>query len=157
GCIAVTLARELGTAQMIASDISPAALGVAKQNAARHGLAIECLAYDLLDAFSQHPIADFITCNPPYVGEHEMPTLQREVRDWEPRVALTDSSNGLSFYRRIFNDAALRLKSGGYLLCEMGYTQSETIYAMVDHDRWEELRFLDDLQGIPRTIVLRRR
>jgi release factor glutamine methyltransferase len=158
GCIAVTLARELGDARVIASDISLPALRVARRNAARHALdnRVGFVASDLLDAFAEKSFADFILSNPPYVSNVEMPTLQREVRDWEPQVALTDSNDGLSIYRRLLKDASSRLKPGGYLICEMGYTQSERISAMIDREVWREARILDDLQGIPRTIVLRK-
>ncbi|MGH9835980.1 MAG: peptide chain release factor N(5)-glutamine methyltransferase [Blastocatellia bacterium] len=158
GCIAVTLAREVGGARVIACDISFAALLVARRNADRNGVAdrVEFIATDLLDAFAQCNFADFILSNPPYVSEQEMPTLQREVRDWEPRLALTDGDDGLSFFRRLLRDVPARLKPGGYLICEMGYTQSEKISAMVDREVWNEPRLLDDLQGIPRTIVLRK-
>ncbi|HEX2491672.1 MAG TPA: peptide chain release factor N(5)-glutamine methyltransferase [Blastocatellia bacterium] len=158
GCIAVTLARELGDARLIASDISMPALRVARRNAARHALdnRVGFVASDLLDAFAEKSFADFILSNPPYVSNVEIPTLQREVRDWEPQVALTDSNDGLSIYRRLLKDASSRLKPGGYLICEMGYTQSERISAMVDREVWGEARLLEDLQGIPRTIVLRK-
>lgn len=158
GCIAVALARELGDARMIASDISEAALRVARRNAARHGLGdrVDFAASDLLDAFAEEDFADFILSNPPYVSEEETHSLQREVRDWEPRLALTDSNDGLSFYRRLLKDAPMRLKPGGRLICEMGYTQSEKISAMIDRRVWDGGRLLDDLQGIPRTIVLRK-
>ncbi|MGH9938100.1 MAG: peptide chain release factor N(5)-glutamine methyltransferase [Blastocatellia bacterium] len=158
GCIAVALARELGDARVIASDISLAALRVARRNAARHGLEdrVGFVTSDLLDAFAEKDSADFILSNPPYVSDAEIPSLQREVRDWEPRMALTDSNDGLSFYRRLLKDAPLRLKPGGRLICEMGYTQSEKISAMIDREIWVEARLLDDLQGIPRTIVLRK-
>jgi release factor glutamine methyltransferase len=158
GCIAVTLARELGAARVIASDISTAALRVARRNAARHALEdrVGFVASDLLDAFAEEAFADFILSNPPYVSDAEMPTLQREVRNWEPRLALTDSSDGLSIYRRLLKDASSRLKPGGHLICEMGYTQSERISALADRGVWGESRLLDDLQGIPRTIVLRK-
>jgi len=158
GCIAVTLARELGDARVIASDISLPALRVARHNAARHGLEdrVGLVASDLLDAFAEENFADFILSNPPYVSDEEMPALQREVRDWEPRTALTDSNDGLSFYRRLLKNASSRLKPGGHLICEMGYTQSERISTMVDHKVWAEARMIDDLQGIPRTIVLRK-
>lgn len=158
GCIAIALARELGDARVIASDISPAALRVARRNAARHGLEnqVAFVASDLLDAFAEENFADFILANPPYVSDEEMPTLQREVRDWEPRLALTDSNDGLGLYRRLLKDASSRLKPGGHLICEMGYTQSENILDMVDRELWVEPRLLDDLQGIPRTIVLRK-
>jgi len=158
GCIAVTLAREIGAARVIASDLSLAALRVARRNANRNGVAdrIEFVAMDLLDAFADRGFADFILSNPPYVADEEMLALQREVRDWEPRVALTDGDDGLSFYRRLLKDAPGRLQPGGHLVCEMGYTQSEKISAMVDREVWAEPRLLDDLQGIPRTIVLRK-
>ncbi len=158
GCIAVALGRELDDARVIASDISLPALRVARRNAARQGLEsrIDFVASDLLEAFAEEGFADFILSNPPYVSDDEMSTLQREVRDWEPRLALTDSNDGLSFYRRLLKDAPSRLKPGGHLICEMGYTQSERISAMIDRALWADSRLLDDLQGIPRTIVLRK-
>jgi release factor glutamine methyltransferase len=158
GCIAVAVARELGQAGVIASDISEPALRVARRNAARHGLEdrVGFVASDLLDAFAEEDFADFILSNPPYVSEEETHSLQREVRDWEPRLALTDSNDGLSLYRRLLKDAPSRLKPGGHLICEMGYTQSEQISTMIDRRIWGDARLLDDLQGIPRTIVLRK-
>jgi release factor glutamine methyltransferase len=158
GCIAVALARELADARVIASDVSEAALRVARRNAARHGLGdrVDFIASDLLDAFAEEEFADFILSNPPYVSEKEMPSLQREVRDWEPRAALTDSNDGLSLYRRLLKDAPSRLRPGGHLICEMGYTQSEMISNMIDRRVWGAPKLLDDLQGIPRTIVLRK-
>jgi len=159
GCIAITLARELEQASVIAGDISPAALNVARRNAAKHGLAdrVRFVESDLLAAFPEANYADFILSNPPYIAAHELPSLQREVRDWEPHIALSDFADGLSFYRRLLADAPARLKTGGYLLCEMGYTQSEAIFAMVDFGVWDEPRLLDDLQDIPRTLVLCKR
>jgi len=158
GAIAVALARELGDARVIASDVSEAALRVARRNAARNGLGdrVDFIASDLLDAFVEEEFADFILSNPPYVSEKEMASLQREVRDWEPRLALTDSNDGLSLYRRLLKDAPSRLRPGGHLICEMGYTQSEKIASMIDRQVWDDVRLLDDLQGIPRTIVLRK-
>jgi release factor glutamine methyltransferase len=156
GCLAVTLAREIDGLRAIATDISTAALSVAKRNAARHGMIarIDFIAADLFDPFTEIPFADIIISNPPYVSRQEVATLQREVRDWEPKVALTDFDDGLTFYRRLLRDAPVRLKPGGYLICEMGYTQSEAIAAMIDPAVWSAPRILKDLQEIPRTIVL---
>lgn len=158
GCIAVALARELSQSSVIAIDVSIAALLVAKQNARRHDLSdrISFLAADLLSALAQTQIADFLVSNPPYVAQAEMTGLQREVRDWEPALALTDFDDGLSFYRRLLNDAVSRVKSGGYLLCEMGFSQSAEVMTMIDRQYWIEQRLLDDMQGIPRTLLLRR-
>jgi release factor glutamine methyltransferase len=87
----------------------------------------------------------------------EMPGLQREVRDWEPRGALTDEADGLSFYRRLLGEAPGYLKSGGYFLCEVGYGQAAAVQALVERSLWDEPRMLDDLQGIPRTLALRKK
>ena len=159
GCIAVTLARELEDAQISACDISETALTVARRNAAKHDLAdrVRFLNSDLLSAFPETELADFILSNPPYVAANELPTLQREVRDWEPHTALTDHADGLSLYRRLLKESPSRLKPGGYLICELGYTQSEAVSAMADSEVWESPRLLDDLQAIPRTLVLRKK
>jgi release factor glutamine methyltransferase len=156
GCIAVTLARELEDAQVIALDISPAALAVARRNARRNGVEdrIELLESDLLRGVNPDCKADFILSNPPYVAASELPTLQREVRDWEPHVALTDFADGLRFYRRLLTEAPSYLKPGGYLLFEMGYQQAEAIKALVDCNVWREPKALRDWQGIERTLVL---
>jgi release factor glutamine methyltransferase len=155
GCIAVTLAREIDGLRAIATDISTAAIAVAKRNAARNTMTerIDFIVANLFDAFAEIPFADIIISNPPYVSRQELPMLQREVRDWEPKVALTDYDDGLTFYRRLLGDAPARLKPGGYLICEMGYTQSDAISAMIDPAVWSDLRILKDLRGIPRTIV----
>ena len=159
GCIAVTLARELEDAQISACDISEAALTVARRNAAKHDLAdrIQFINSDLLSAFPETELADFILSNPPYVAASELPTLQREVRDWEPHMALTDHADGLSLYRRLLKESPSRLKPSGYLIFELGYTQSKDVSAMADSEVWESPRLLDDLQAIPRTLVLRKK
>ena len=159
GCIAIALARELEDAQITACDISEAALNVARRNATKHELAnrIQFINSDLLSAFPETQLADFILSNPPYVAANELPTLQREVRDWEPHTALTDHADGLSLYRRLLNESPSRLKPGGYLICELGHTQSEAVSAMADSQVWEASRLLDDLQAIPRTLVLRKK
>ncbi len=159
GCIAVALTRELEDAQVTACDISEAALNIARSNAVRHELAnrIRFIHSDLLSAFPETQFADFILSNPPYVAKTELPTLQREVRDWEPHTALTDYGDGLSFYRRLLADSPSRLKQTGYLICELGFGQSEAVLAITDLQVWEAPRLLDDLQGIPRTLVLRKK
>lgn len=156
GCIAVTVARELATAQVIATDISPAALAVARRNAERNGVLerIEFIESDLLGNVSPSLKADFMLSNPPYIAASEMPTLQREVRDWEPHLALTDFADGLQFYRRLLAEAPNFLKPGGYLIFEMGYQQAATIKALVEPNVWRAPKAWRDLQGIERTMVL---
>ena len=81
-----------------------------------------------------------------------MASLQREVREWEPHTALTDNVDGLSFYRRLLAETPQHLKAEGYLLCELGYQQAEAVMAMLK-DGWSKHYLLNDLQGIPRTLV----
>lgn len=159
GCIAVAICREVPQARVIATDVSERALAVAARNASRHlePGRVSFVAADLLGAFADQCLADFIVSNPPYIAVDELATLQREVRDWEPHIALTDFGDGMSFFRKLLTDAPARLKPRGHLLCEMGYTQSESIAALVDQRSWKELRFLADLQGIPRVLCVERR
>lgn len=158
GCIAVTVARELPTARVIALDISAAALAVAQRNATRNGVQerITFIESDLLNGLPADCRADFILSNPPYIAQTEMPTLQHEVRDWEPTIALTDFGDGLQFYRRLLADAPRHLPPGGHLIFEMGYQQAEMIKAFVDRTVWREPKALHDLQRIERTLVLQR-
>jgi release factor glutamine methyltransferase len=162
GCIAVTLARELGQmcqdVSVIATDISADALALAKHNALRHALTgrIEFRQGDLLSEFPPEPLANFIISNPPYIAAQDMPTLQREVRDHEPHIALTDFADGLEFYRRLFAQSPSRLCAGGWLICEMGYGQSEKILSLVDRKIWNEPHLLEDLQAIARILALQK-
>ena len=160
GCLAISLAREIAGSFVIANDISRPALAVARRNAIRCGVSDRVAFFegDLLAAVAARPVADVIVSNPPYVAEAEVASLQREVREWEPRVALSDSADGLTFYRRLLLEAPLRLKRGGFLICEIGYSQAEPVRELANGDAgWQSIEMLDDLQGIPRTIVLRRR
>ncbi|MBS1812117.1 MAG: peptide chain release factor N(5)-glutamine methyltransferase [Acidobacteria bacterium] len=159
GCIAVSVARELSKAQVVATDISSKALTVAARNAKRNGVEdqIKFVAGDLFQEIPPNLKADFILSNPPYIAASEMPGLQLEVRDWEPKVALTDFGDGLQFYRRLLAEAPDYLQSNGVLIFELGYQQSEQIKALVDRHIWNDPRALQDFQGIDRTMVLSRR
>jgi release factor glutamine methyltransferase len=134
-------------------DISEEALKIASQNAARHNAA-ERLNLKISDVFAafENEKFDLIVSNPPYVPLKEMKTLQAEVRDYEPEVALTDGKNGLSIIERIIVESPNFLKSGAYLLMEIGFDQSKNVREMFAPDKWETIDFLPDLQGIPRTV-----
>ena len=160
GCLAIAIARELPAARVVAIDISDAALEVAKRNTALNGMEgrIEFVVGDLLGPFQDQ--ACVIVSNPPYVTREEMDDLQREVRDWEPRSALTDEADGLSLHRRLIREAVDHLRWDGYLICEIGYRHAEAardLFVAPDSSPWEPPRFLTDLQGIERTLVARLR
>lgn len=158
GCIAVTLLCQLPLARAVAVDISPAALEVAKRNAARH-VVTDRIGFVLSDCFAalaqQH--FDLIVSNPPYVAEGAVATLQREVRDYEPRVALTAGSDGLDVIRRLVTGAKDCLKPGGHLLFEIGFDQHEAVGELIQAQTWQLLDIHPDLQGIPRIVALKKR
>ncbi len=161
GCIAVTLASLLQNARLIATDISREAIAVASQNAARHNLQsrIEFLEGDMLTPFAGRGLegaVDFLASNPPYVPMRDSHLLQREL-DWEPREALFGGVEGLDFYRRLLDDGHHYVKPGGYLVCEIGYTQLDRVRDMIEATVWSDVIVKDDLQGIPRTLAIKKR
>ena len=158
GCIAITLLTQLPQARAIAVDVSAAALEIAKRNAARHRVTdrIEFLLSDCLASVPQQTF-DLIVSNPPYVSEDAVATLQREVRDFEPRVALTAGADGLDVIRRLVTDARRYLKPHGHFLFEIGFDQHEAVGNLIDAQVWELLDIHQDLQGIPRTVALRKK
>src|SRR5215213_4111918 len=159
GCIAVSLLHEQEDARAVGVDISLPALRVAARNAARAGV-VERLRLLAADGFSALADArarfDMIVSNPPYVTEDALAALQREVRDHEPRVALTPGGDGLSVIRALLDEAPRFLNPGGHLLIEIGFDQHAAVERLVDPRVWRLLGIHKDLQGIPRTVALRK-
>ena len=153
GCIAVSVAAELPTARGLATDISPAALAVARENAETHGVA-DRITFTEADLFGPAGDAEFdlIASNPPYIPLEEFRGLEPEVREFEPRSALTDEGDGLAMIREIVSRAPYHLKPGGKLLVEIGFGQSESVASMIDTSMWSGHAFHNDLQGIPRIL-----
>jgi release factor glutamine methyltransferase len=160
GCIAVTLLHERPLAQAFGLDISEPALRVAARNSARQGVR-ERLALVASDCFAaiDESAARFmmIVSNPPYVAAEDFTGLQREVREYEPRVALTPGHDGLDVIRRLLMDAPRFLVPGGHLLMEIGVDQHEAVAALIDSQVWQLLDIHKDLQGIPRTVAMRKK
>ena len=157
GCLAVAIAHERPNARVTATEISEAALDVARRNARRHGVAdrITFVQGDLLAPVNER--CDLIIANPPYVAERSRPGLQPEVRDHEPDVALFGGADGLHLIERLLDMAPARLREGGYLAFEFGCGQDEDIERLVTAAAGLELLELKrDLQGIARTAVARR-
>lgn len=160
GCIAVTLLCEISAARVVALDKSPAALEIAKLNAAKFSVA-ERAVFVVSDCFesldSRQYQFDLIASNPPYISAGVLPGLQREVRDHEPRVALSPGSDGLNMIRRLIQEAPGFLKPSGYLIVEIGFDQGGKVQSLVDDGVWRSLELRPDLQGIPRIVVLQKR
>jgi release factor glutamine methyltransferase len=157
GAIAVALAHALPFAKITATDISAAALAVAKDNAARVGVAdrVRFFEADLLDPATHGPF-DMVVSNPPYVPESDRATLDVEVRNYEPAQALFAGDDGLAIYRRLLPQAFRVLIGSGILLLEIGYGQQEAIQALLRKEGFVGIEFFADLQGIPRMAVAQR-
>ena len=153
GCIAVTLALEIPRAEVFASDISNDAIQVARTNATALGAAVSFLCMDLLDAV--HGSFDFVVSNPPYVRPADIHRLQREVREYEPHVALFSPEDERTIYRRLIESAEPLLVPGGHLLMEVGIGMDERVLELFG-PAWQKLPTKTDLQGIPRTVIARR-
>jgi release factor glutamine methyltransferase len=152
GAIAVTLALE-SRASVWASDISLAALRVAAGNAKSLGADVQFVAADLAGVFAARTF-DMIVSNPPYIGLHEADSLQREVRDHEPHVALFGGESGHEMYARIVDQARHALHPGGWLLFELGWKSLEAVSAVLA-EGWSDVKTVDDLAGIPRVLAAR--
>lgn len=149
GALAVTLQLETG-AVTAATDISPAAAAIAAANAHRLGARAGFAVCDLLAGIAGQS-ADLIVSNPPYVPLGDRHGLQREVRDWEPHVALFAGETGFEIYERIVADAPRVLRPGGWLVMELGFGSLHHVTALLAG--WREVRVEPDLAGIPRVIA----
>jgi release factor glutamine methyltransferase len=152
GAIAITLALET-QAHVFGTDISMAALRVAFENAAGLRAPVDFLACDLLSAIASLGI-DVLVSNPPYVPATDRPSLQREVRDYEPGVALFAGPTGLEIYQRLIDEGRRVLRPNGWLLLELGYNSVGPVRDMLGAD-WHEIEILPDLAGLPRVLAAR--
>jgi release factor glutamine methyltransferase len=160
GCIALALASELAKAEIYATDISGRALVVAVRNAARLGMQdrVKFLEGDLLTPLLDAGLAgsfDLVASNPPYVAEAELDRVQREVREFEPRIAWGGLARGEQVYSRLFPQALELLKPGGYAVVEIGYNMSDRVRALLD-EHWTDKEVRPDLAGIPRVVIARK-
>ena len=160
GCIALALTSELPQASLYATDLSPAALDVARRNAhlLRMATRVEFLEGDLLaplPALQSRGTFDFVVSNPPYVGHEELESVQREVREFEPRLAWGDLARGEEVYARLFPQALEALKPGGYVVVEIGYNKEAAVFELLGAG-WGEWEVRPDLAGIPRVIIARK-
>jgi release factor glutamine methyltransferase len=152
GAIAVTLALETG-ASAFATDISPAAAAVALDNAVRLGARVNVTVCDLMEPIAPASVG-LLVSNPPYVPLRQREGLQREVRDFEPPVALYGGETGFDFYQRIVAGAPRVLRPGGWLVLELGFGCHQRVAEMLAC--WSAVRIEPDLAGIPRVIAARK-
>jgi len=162
GTIAVAVARNVPDAKVVATDISAPALGVAARNVKKHQLEdrIELLHGDLFEPLIPQLDAtpfDLILCNPPYVSAAEYEELEKNVKDYEPRIALHAGEDGLDLYRRIAEQVGRFLKPDGALMLEIGYKQGPAVKDLLERTGLFPFIKIDkDLSGHDRTVTARR-
>jgi len=163
GCIAAAIAHHLKASVLTATEISPAAVAVARRNVERLGLTGRVLVEegDLFEPISRMVDArpfNLIVSNPPYIPSAQIETLDRSVREYEPVKALDGGPDGLSFHRRILAEAPGRLLDGGRVYLEIAFDQGPAAEELgKQHDAFEDVRVLKDFAGRDRVLTARRR
>ena len=158
GCLAITAALELPNLEVIATDISAAALDVARLNAQHHGVAGRITFLESPYLFGTTGLFDLIVSNPPYVTESEHPDLAPEVREYEPVTALVAGEDGLRDIRQILDLAPERLAPGGTLFMEIGHVHADAVAEIVNaYSSLTLTEISNDLQGIPRVAIIERK
>ncbi len=162
GCIAIALAKSLPGAQLVASDVSPEALTIARANADSLAVAdrIRFIQGDLFAPLVQPPTPGafhVIAANPPYIATGQLRELMPQVRDHEPTLALDGGPDGLDFYRRIGDEAAGFLIPGGLLIVETAFNQTEQVRQLFQtNTQLGDLRIVTDAAGHPRCVLARK-
>ncbi len=157
GCLAIALSVKCPSAQVYASEISPEALALARQNAARHGVAdrIRFLEGDGFAAVPAGTQFDLIIGNPPYIPTAEIETLQPEVRDYDPRQALDGGPDGLDCMRRLAREAAAFIKPDARVMLEFGEGQAEAVREIFTQQKWIVEGIVADYTRRPRIVIAR--
>lgn len=158
GCIAVALAKNCDRVRVTATDISPEAIAIARANIHKHSLSerIELLQGDLWVPLAQRRF-DLVVSNPPYVSHCEFERLDRNVKDYEPELALRAGAEGLDIYRRILQDIGDHLQPEGTLMMEMGFRQGTALRQLIDQTGlFREIAVTKDFQGHDRLVLARR-
>ncbi len=152
GCVLLSLLHEYQYAQGIGTDRSGRALQAARQNAVQLGLKTRASFMETNWADGIHGAYDVVVSNPPYISTAELETLQPEVRDYDPVLALDGGADGLEPYRVITPTAKKLLKTGGLLAFEVGHTQAQAVAAILNEHGFHDVGVRADLQHIPRVV-----
>lgn len=157
GCIAVSLAHYLLEAEIVGIDISKSAIETARENARRNRVESR-IRFTVMD-ISTEPFPgelytdfDVVVSNPPYIALEEWDTLPKEVRAFEPRSALCDEGDGLSFYRIMASKAKHLVKTGGTVFWEVGDSQGEAVKAILSGEGYQDVSVYPDLNGVGRVV-----
>jgi release factor glutamine methyltransferase len=155
GNITIALAVNLASSKFISTDCSDEALKVAKENAEKYSVAgnIKFEKHNILkEDLNNFPQFDIIVSNPPYVSREDFKSVQKEIRDYEPRSAVTDDSDGYTFFREITRKSFKKIKAGGKLFFEVAEGQSEGVTEIMKKNNFKNISVIKDYQNIDRII-----
>lgn len=155
GNITISLAYHLKQAQIITTDVSDAALNLAKENSQKLGVAerISFIRHNILtDDLLRFSMFDLVVSNPPYVSLQSYSSLQKEIMDFEPRLAVTDESDGLTFYRIISEKVSGNIKKGGKLFFEISHGQCDDVKSIMTKNNFSKIEVIKDYQNIERIV-----
>ena len=155
GNIAIALAVHLPEAKIVSTDVSADALKVAEENSERHNVSrrIKFVKHNILkNDLNNFPMFDVVVSNPPYVSKESFSSLQKEIKDFEPAVAVTDNGDGYTFYRTISEKALAKLKEDGKLYFEVAQGQSEEVVEIMTKNNYKNIGVIKDYQNIDRVI-----
>ena len=154
GAIGVTLAVEEPNMEVTVTELSEAALEVAKQNASNLGANVTFYQGDMLQPLIERGLKfDILVSNPPYIKEEVIETLMDDVKNYEPHTALSGGNDGLYFYRKIVEDSDKILKENGILAFEIGHDQGEEVSALMTQKGYKGVRVIKDLAGLDRVVL----
>lgn len=153
GCIGISLKKKFPELEVVLSDISEDALVIAKQNAIENEVDVSCVQGDLLQSFSGKK-ADYIVCNPPYIANHEFEALEREVKEFEPKLALVSGESGLEFYQRLADELPEFLNANAKVWFEVGEKQGEAVKNTFSASKWKKVEYQRDWSGNDRFFFL---
>ncbi|MEG0952150.1 MAG: peptide chain release factor N(5)-glutamine methyltransferase, partial [Niameybacter sp.] len=156
GCISVALAHYIKNLHITSMDICENALDVARKNVQAHQLEdyITLANSDVFKAYDgEEESLDMIVSNPPYITFEECKGLMQEVKEYEPRKALTDGGDGLKFYREITREGKKYLKQNGLLAYEIGYLQGKDVCAILEQEGFTQIKLIQDLAQRDRVVI----
>ena len=159
GCVAITIAKHLPNASILAVDISSDALAIAQSNIELHqtGDVIRLVERDLLDGVDDNSL-DFVLSNPPYVSESEFSNLDKSVRSHEPKIALVSGPSGTEIIEQLIKQSAAKLRSKGWFLCELSpMIASKVVELFSSSGQWQDIGLVKDLAGLQRLAVARKK
>ena len=156
GCIAISLCKYKNNLEMMATDLSEAALKIASENAKKHGVQIDFRCGYMFSVIEPDVMFDAIVSNPPYIRSEEIDNLMEEVRDHEPYIALDGYEDGLHFYRILAINGMSHLNYGGMIFLEIGYDQGEDVSKILESAGFTDIKVVKDYSGNDRVVIGRK-